>query len=141
MNKRGQVGDILEFKISLIIFFVILIFAFILFNLGSFFHPIFGGSKEVGIREDISDFQTNIEEQDLLIDLLKENPKIVDFIAAHDSEKLLEELNKLKHYNLDVEYANGEKISLQRGRALSGITIPDFSGERVTVRLVEITYE
>ena len=88
MNKKGQVGDILEFKISLIIFFVILIFAFILFNLGSFFHPLFGGSKEVGIRDDISDFQIQIDEQDLLIDLLNENPKIVDLIAAHNSESL-----------------------------------------------------
>ena len=140
MNKIGQVGDILEFKISLIIFFVILIFAFILFNLGSFFHPIFGGGKEVEISSDIFDFQTDIEEQDLLMDLLKENPKIVDLIAVHNSGKLLEELSKLKDYNLDIEYSNGEKVSLQKGRALSGIIIPDFNGEKVTVRLVEVTY-
>ena len=141
MNKKGQVGDILEFKISLIIFFVILFFAFILFNLSSILHPIFGGSREVSIRDDISDFQINVDEQDLLIDLLNENPKIVDLIAAHNSEKLLEELKKLNYYNLDVEYANGERVSSYQGRTLSGIIIPDFQGEIVTVRLAEVTYE
>ena len=157
MNKRGQLGDILEFKVGLVILILLIILSVILFNVSSVVN-FFNG--ELSVSERVLSLQEEKIYQDLLVNYLKKD-NLGDLITSKNLENADKILEKDKSYYLLVFYPDEEDnfdkddltlnyIYLDDSEdveeffldALSRTIIPTFDGKSIIeIGLVEIEDE
>ncbi len=157
MNKRGQLGDILEFKVGLVILILLIILSVMLFNVSSVVN-FFSGDKQLSVSEKILSLQEEKIYQDLLINYLKKE-NLGDLIASknlENADKILEKDNLyylfVLYYDEDAEVSElplnhiyienlGSKEEFFSD-ALTRTIIPAFDGKNIIeIGLMEIEDE
>ncbi len=140
MNKKGQLGDILEFKIAL----SILILYFLIVGVYVFVKTI-GSEEKISLNEEIPRLQEKLFYQKLLIDYLHKN-NLGDLIVQ-GNVKIIDESSFSPTFPLLIQYPQ-DKNNLQiyymlfhstlETRKLSDTLLPLFNGtSSLTVYLVE----
>ena len=142
MNKKGVAGDILEFKISLLILGIMFFIALLL--LGTKYFE--GSGETVLVESRVLELQEKQLNQKLLIDLVKkdnlgdliaagkkDNPENLAVIHPNDfsSKDSVKAYYDLYLENIDFTKKSKDKVIIDLGNELSHTIIPTFDGNYI----------
>ena len=140
MNKKGQVGDVLEFKIGTIAMIVVIILALLIFNIPTYKEIIFGKENvEVGVSKDLRSFQVRSYYVSFLMDYLREKSSVGnkgDLISTKDKVKIIEELGDDLPYIVNIYYTGADDIIMGEGEVRASVLLPEKNGGIIKIDLV-----
>ena len=146
MNNRGQIMDILEFKIGIIILLILIVLALILFYLPKPAEFLFGKSNFY--EKDLSTNIVSVQKSSLynlaVLNQLNTETSIgslKDSVLLGDQDVIYQDLTDLQYYNFQIEYSDGAKLSVlpideQLIYLDSGVLLLDMQQQLVFVRFV-----
>ena len=140
MNNKGQVGDVLEFKIGTIAMIVVIIIALLIFNIPTYKEIIFGKENvEVGVSKDLRSFQVRSYYVSFLMDYLREKSSVGnkgDLISTKDKVKIMEELGDDLPYIVNIYYTGVDDIIIGEGEVRASVLLPEKNGGIIKIDLV-----
>ena len=145
MNTKGQVGDVLEFKVGTIAMIVVIIIALLLFNVPTYKEIIFGKEEvEIGVSKDLRFFQVRSYYSDFLMNYLREESSVGnkgDLISTKDAVKIMDELGDDLPYKVNIYYSDIDDIIMVEGEELASVLLPEKNGGIIKVGLVLVKNE
>lgn len=144
MNKKGQVGDVLEFKFGTVIFLVLFVIAIILFHAPELRSYLFGSENIINVKlpVQLESVQRESLYQKVLIGYLNDDSPVGDngdLVASRDVEGINKQFLLYSPYTLILEYSDGEIVNFGESAEVltNTVFLPEFNDKKMAVYLVE----